>query len=232
MPRAQRDWAAMEAAIYRRLGEAKGNSHWDQLLILDLWNEKKDYREMQLQEQHEGFSKSTHYANLAINQDHYSIPPEAGRVSQVVRVYPDDNREEPLTRHEQYTEARPRPGGGVMVGPDPMTYRLIGNFIKLSPPPDQAVVNGLKIEMEYATDLFSGSPTEKLPVDWPMFTENLLILDTVLAALEIEDDQGAPQDGVVRGMVRSHATYEGEWLQYCATRSRGIVYATRFQQGA
>ena len=228
--RGRRPWSDLRDEILRLLREQEGEYFSNQQL-LDLFNQEKDLREMEMMQAHEGFSVQSYNADLVANQDYYSLPTGAGRLKRVVRVMTNPNQEIPLVRDERVSEPLDtnRVATGVQYVP---TYRLIGNLIKLEPGPATSEAGGLRIEMEEASELLTQDDST-IPDDWPVFAETLLVLDTVVAAYEMERAQAVvDRDRVALDpYVRRRARFESLWNDWIEERSFGRTYVVPFRQG-
>lgn len=236
MARLARQWSDLRSEIYRLLGPIQQDPFFTPQLLLDVFNAEKDMREMELQEAHEGFSVHIFYADLTVpavgSPNYYSVPVAAGRIKRVIRNF-SDGTQVPLRRDEHWTTPQTTQGGGGGTSYLP-TYRLIGPYIELSPPPSSAEVNGLVIEMEAASDSIA-SDTDVIPAGWPLFAERLLCLDTAIGCFDVENAQsGSAADGarIKPALEERRARYEARWLNYIETRSFGPQYAVPYRQGA
>lgn len=230
--RTRRTWDEIKAEIYRNLREAEAEAPtFEPELLLDLWNESKDLREMEMCDQHEGFFVRRFTTDIVIpsadQPAQYDIPEDAGRVKRVLRIF-EDGSERALIRDEKYSETVERSATGSGDGYTP-TFRLMGNRIVLEPPPTFAQAAGLAIEMEQATERFADD-SSVLDDDWPVYAESLLILDTVIAAFDTEETQEGADPQVISGFRRRRNAYEARWWQFCAERTRGRTFATPFVQ--
>lgn len=231
MARVQRKWSELEAEIFRRLRETKGSSYWsdgtnDQ--ILDFANQAKDMREMEMHNAYEGYGLVSYTADLVQDQALYAMPSGGSRVWRIFRVF-SDGSEKPLVRYERITHGLD--ASFVHTGDQYFpTYRMVGNQIKLEPSPGEAIAAGLRIEVEEASARFSG-PDSLLPADWPILSETLIVLDTVLLALSHEDSEDPGAIDVTRSL-REREGYASRWNQYIETRTRGLVTGERFSLGA
>jgi hypothetical protein len=218
----------LRGEIYALLGEESGNSAWTPTVLLQIWNEAKDEREMELHLAHEGFGVVRQKRSLVANQAQYDLPADAGRVVRVVRRF-SDGSEVPLRRTEMQTVGESR----FAVGSDGSyvpTYRLIGVNLVLVPPPTAAETDGILIEMAQLADEFS-TDSSTLPLDWPIFTETLLKLDTAYYAYEHEAATSIDGDPPLNPYARRRARYSDLWTEYIEERSEGPVFAQPFDLG-
>lgn len=227
MVRAPRDFGTLREEIRRLINETSAtNPGLDNALILDVFNRKKDYREMQLQDTGEGFSVTWHDADIVAGQTEYSLPAQVGRLRKISRYIASETLYVPLEREEKNTE--PTYVGGSFGDESYLpNYRLVDNHIILSPPPTEDITNGLRIEMEAATDRIVNDD-DCLPDSWPLFAETLLVYDTVMELYNAEFSQGIPPEGILTTLANDLARYEGMWLQYVDKRSFGPTYTEPF----
>ena len=116
------------------------------------------------------------------------------------------------------------------------TYRILGDRLILSWSSDSTSNIYLRIEAEAAPPQLVGD-SSVLPADYPAVLESLLIYDTALAALAIEDAEDvisaeravAVANGARLGKLRDE--YLARFLEYTSTRSYGATYATPFYLG-
>lgn len=232
MPRARRAWSAIKADIRRIIREETASlSFWDDTLVLQVFNECKDARDMQLADVHEGWVTTRHLADLVAGQKEYTLPEGAGRIKRILLGF--DNHETPLTRDESfsdpvYTAASVATGSGYQP-----TARLVANVIYLEPPPATARTNGLIIELEGATARLTGDGS-KLDLAYPDFMETLLILDTVVALFEIEVSRFGENSAGQRWVSwvdRRRDFYAALFQQFIETRFYGRTQSRGFHLG-
>ena len=224
MARGSRTLGQLRTEIRELLLETDANnSAWTTDLINSVFNRKKDYREMQLQNVGEGFTITIHDTDIVADQEEYSIPSQGGRLRRILRYVASQNLYIPLEREELNTT--PEYTGGIYSDETYIpTYRLIDEYIVLSPPPSVAITSGLRIEME-STSARMTSDNDTLPGSWPLFAETLLVYDTALELLNIEFAQGAPPEGLITTLAQDRALYESRWAEYIARRSFGPIFA-------
>jgi hypothetical protein len=221
LPRSRRTTTDLFADFSRHLGELGTAKHWDEDTFLLFLNDEKDLMEMQLQMRHEGFSQETWSTDIVANQTHYQIPTHVCRVKRVLRVR--DGVSVPLKRQERISTAETTEGAS-----GEPTYRMLDDYIVLSPPPDEAVTAGLKIEGEVASDRLSAGAT--VPTSFPLFAETLLVLRCVGRAWAQEESEDATNP-IPRAFARRLQTYEDEFASYTTTRTFGRQPGVRFAQG-
>jgi hypothetical protein len=215
----------MKAVIYRQLVEVAGLSWYSPELALDVFNEQKDLREMQLHAANEGYGVSRHFHDLVAGQALYLIPVEAGRVVQVFRIFPE-GEERPMIRDERWVGDLDPNFSGALTSYIPR-YKIQGANLRLIPPPSEAQSQGIAIEMEECSELIADDDST-LPIDWPLFAESLLILDTITGMLDIEAATAESDDSTIKGFYIRRRRYEVQWLAYIEERTKGLVYAEPF----
>ena len=225
MARNRRTWSELRAEIYRYLKEEESASFWTREIIEGLFNIAFDLRTMQLHGMHEGFSTHVYQTDIVAGQSTYSLDCVVGRVKRVISVDSSLLTEFPLVRNERILQ--PLSTQNVDTLP---TYRIVGNQIKLEPAPARSITNGLRIEAEIAPDRIEDDNAE-LPSEYPVFLESLLVLDTVVAALGVEDSQGIGDAQNMTAMQIMRAQYEQMLDMYLETRSGGQQFATRAYGG-
>jgi hypothetical protein len=225
MARNRKKWSELRAEIYRYLKEEEGTSFWTRDILTDLFNAAFDMRTMQLHSMHEGFAVRQYETDIVAGQSLYSLDDYVGRVKRIIFVDPTTSMEIPLVRDERVT--RPLPTINIDTLP---TYRIVGNSIKLEPTPARNITDGLKIEVEVAPDRIDDD-NEELPAEYPVFCESLLVLDTVVAALGIEEAQAVADKEVPNNIQILHSKFEQMFDMYLETRSGGQQYAVRAYGG-
>ncbi len=235
MARARRPWAELRAEVKRLLGPVGDDPFWTRELLADLFNAEKDLREMQLEDVHEGFSVRAFVTDLVVpptgQPAAYLIPLHAGRFKRVLRRF-QDGSEVPLERNEQLQGGSTLGylGGDLSYVP---SYRLMGAYLVLDPPPGVPESGGLKIEMEECSSRIE-SDGDYLPAGWPLILETLLVLDTAGAAFDVEAAQDVVsqvRDKVMTPLVGRQRRMEATFLQWIETRSAGVQSVEPFCLG-
>lgn len=229
MARTRRSLRELIDEVFRMLRETEGD-FFDRQDLVDLWNQAKDEREMELHGTHEGFGLVRVSTSLVAGEPDYEIPEDMGRLKRVLRV--SQGMEVPLARDELWsgTVQQESSGSGVTYLP---SYRLKGSSLRLSPAPSADEADGIIIEFEATTERMT-EDAHKLPLDWPIFSETLLVLDTWEAAYQIERTMGeAPSEKYDVNPIRKRRdVFAAKWSDYCETRSFGRSFAERFSLGA
>jgi hypothetical protein len=183
---------------------------------------------MELLNFHEGFNLETHWATINPNEVKYSIPVHAGRVRRVLIRRKGHDRYVALHRNEQlrgYDDKNMEINSHVLP-----QFKLEGNHIVLSRPYLETNTNGLQIEMEDASELFDNDDST-LPASWPLQTESLLILDTVCAALGVEEGLDAERTHASDFWQRRRRM-ENVWYEYIEERTDASTFVEPYSQGA
>lgn len=234
MPRVRRDWTAMRTELRRLLRETTAaDSFWTDPELLDYFNHAIDLRVMHLSEQHEGWITDTFDIDLIADQGEYAIPEGTDRIKRVLIVFVEGSStfEVPLVRDERWStplyQTQSTAVGRIGIVP---TYRFKGEYLIIEPRPTEAVVNGLKIELE-AAPVRIVDDADKLDLRLPGNMETLLIYDTWDIALGVEDSQG-DVDEEKRGRLQAfHRKLEGAWIEATSERSFGRVFSTPYYLG-
>jgi len=183
--------------VRRYLRETNASSSfWSDDFLRQMFNSHYRRRCSQLISAYEGWFKLIATRDLTADKSLYGLPAGCIRVEKLSLVR-SDGRIDPLTRHERHDESVV-PASTTGDGYYP-TYRPISNGFILEPTPSETVSDGLRIE-------YAGTPTyltddsDFLHPSFPEIHDELLVLDTVLSALEAEriHEIGAPM--AIRGM--------------------------------
>ena len=231
MARPRRAWSELRTDVRRLLNdEDSSNPHLSDADLLALFNESKDHREMHLFDQHEGWGVFRYSDSIVAGQQEYALPEETARIRTVFIVDSGGAIKRAIQQDRQFSGTYQ--GDDVQAGTNNFTYSLKDNHIFLYPCPSAAVTNGLQIELETATDRIAND-SDKLPDSWPPFAETLLVLDTAIAALEMqataEGDLGESQ---ITFLIRRRGRYEESWDDYTASRTTSYVTSPGWNQGA
>ena len=95
-PRLRRPWSDIRAEIRRMIFETvAAESAWSDQLVLDAFNACKDRRELQLTNQHEGWSTEAIVTDVTAGENEYPLPENTGRVKRVLCASATDLGREP-----------------------------------------------------------------------------------------------------------------------------------------
>ena len=231
MARTRRAWSSLRTDVRRLLNdEDSSNPHWSDADILALFNECKDHREMHLFDQHEGWGVYRYSDSLVAGQQEYALPEETGRIRTVFIVDSGGDIKKAIHQDRQFTGTYL--GDDTQASSNAFTYSLKDNHVFLYPCPSESVTNGLQYEIEAATDRIAND-SDKLPDSWPPFVETLLVLDTAIAALEMQaTGEGDLGESQINFLIRRRGRYEDAWDNYTASRTTSYVTSPGWNQGA
>ncbi len=231
MARTRATWATSRGRIESLLQEAGAAEYYDDSDFLMFWNQEKDLFEVKLHLHHEGWSVETYQADLTEDVEYYDLPESAGSLKNVYRVYPELGREIPILRNERKSAPISTMGVGLNSVPQ---ARLVGNRIKIEPKPGETTTNGLKIEIEVATDEVSGD-TSLLPIDWPVWSSTYLELRVAKRVIEAEELLDAGEGEARNRPQPLFYTTLGEWEgvlnEYLENRFEAPQFARPYKQG-
>jgi hypothetical protein len=212
--------------IRRYLAEDDSNkSRWDNDFIKQIFNSQYRKRCTQLQMAHEGYFTIVATRDIIANQNRYAWPSQFMRLFKMELVR-EDGRRVPIQREERHFSVLSFPNSG---GDEWLpTYRPVGSGFMLEPASITDIANGLRLE-------YTGVPTEltangdTLHSDFPSILDELLVLDTVVAAFDAE---GMQEDGQVRTILRQRAEWQFEWDRYIdgrmVSRQKVIPFAVHY----
>lgn len=235
-PRARRTFFDMraEARAYLRDQSATSPYYSDEVLR-QLFNVAMNKWVMLLSDMNEGWLTEEVVITPVANQRNYTLPEAAGqqfgRVARVLLRWnhgQSNMRERELMRDELI-------GGGVAhggtFGAGLPTYRLRGNELILEPAPTTVPANfKIVLETELSVDTPFGD-ADTLDVRLPVELEDVLVLETVVSAMAIEDAQGsedAQYQNHLRGLYQQVAA---AFIQWAERRSSGRVQSRPGRMG-
>lgn len=234
MPRARRAWSTQRAEIRRLLRETtSATSFWSDTDLLDMYNQAMDLRAMQMMDVDEGWFTDRVETDLVANQKEYTLPEGTDRVLRVLLQWTSGGvtRETPLIRHERWSEAMATvPSVGNTAGGVLPTYRLTGELILLEPPVTEARTDGLVIEIESLPARLTGDAS-KLDLKFPSMAETLLIYDVWDIAMGVEDAQGNVNPQARGRLSGFHRKVEAQFMELCASRTKGRFFSSAFNLG-
>jgi hypothetical protein len=194
--------------VRRYLNEEDASiSRWTDPFLKQLFNAQYRMRCAELEMAHEGYFTIVATRDIVANQNRYSWPSGFNRLFKM-EVVRSDGRRVPVQREERHFNVLHTPNSG---GDDWVpTYRPVGSGFMLEPASNLAVTNGLRLE-------YTGTPEELtadadvLHSDFPSNLDELLVLDTVIVALDAEVIQ---EDGQLRSILRQRAEWQARWDRY------------------
>lgn len=227
MSRALRPLSDLITEVQTLLGEPS-SAFFTSDLLKTLFNQCLTRRVVALHNTYENWITETATADLVADQATYQLPEGIGRVVRVIIVTTDG--------YERVLDQE-RKNDGVWVGTaesslEPMTYRLIDTHVELSPPPYSARTGGLKIEYEAYPDRMTDDG-DKLPTAMGVGYEDLLVLDTAVAALDYESAQSGTDEraGLAASFLRRRAELEDAIALNSSERTLGRVFGRAFDWG-
>jgi hypothetical protein len=219
---ANRNLTALRRDVRRYLRESDADtSFWTNDFIDQLINAMYRRRCAQLMMAHEGWFVNVATRNLTEDQDRYAFPDNLQTLTKIELVR-EDGRTIPLRRFERHEEVNPAEGSaGESYFP---TYRPLGNGFILEPTPAATITNGLRIEYTgLPATLSAGGDT--FHNSFPEIFEELIILDTALAAFDAEGQQ---EQGPVRSLLRLRSEWEWDWERFIDRRVTSRQQVTPF----
>lgn len=182
-------------------------SHWSDDFLKHLFNAQYRRRSAQLHMAHEGFFTIVATRDLVAEQARYAWPAGFSRLLKMELVR-DDGRTVPIERFERHRDVNFSPStSGDTYKP---TFRPIGSGFVLEPAPVEGDEDALRIE-------YVGIPEEltangdSLHSDFPKILDELLVLDTAVAAF---DQEGMQETGQFRTLLRLRQEWELDWERY------------------
>jgi len=187
--------------------ETSSKSRWSDAFLQQLFNAQYRKRAGELYMAHEGYFTMVATRDVVADQSRYAWPDGFSRLLKM-EVVRDDGRRVPIQREERHYNVLTPPNSG---GDDWLpTYRPIGSGFVLEPASNQTITNGLRIE-------YTGVPEEltenndRLHSDFPALVDELLVLDTVVAALDAE---GLQETGQLQTVLRQRQEWEVRWERF------------------
>lgn len=161
---------------------------------------------------HEGYFKLVSTRDIVTDQGSYAWP-NGFEKCQKMELVRTDGTTVPIIPHERHFTPNFPPGsGGDNYSP---SWRMLSGGFVLEPAPNESVSDGLRIE-------YTGVPTlltdddDAFHADFPRSYDELVILDSVIAALDSED---LMETGQVKTILRQRQEFEWDWFRYVETRA-------------
>lgn len=171
--------------VRRYLRESDGDvSYWSDAFLNQLFNAAYRRRCSQLIMAHEGYFTLIATRDLEEGKSTYGFPSGTQRCLKVELVRSDGTRF-PLERDEKIEVGVPpttSSGAGDSYVP---SYRPISNGFILEPTPQQTVTNGIRLEYS-GVPVYLSNDSDTPHLAFPEILDEILVLDTVMAALEAE----------------------------------------------
>lgn len=235
--RTRQAWSALRPQIRRLLLETDSTqTFWSDTLLQDIWNHCMTERALELGEAHDGWLTLGFVTNTVAGQREYAIPEGTERIRGVWLRFESGTavEEYQLTRDDQIGGDYYQPASGTSFrdGGFRPTYRVVENLLSIEPPDPETRTNGLRLEIDALPPLFDDD-NDKLSLLFPMSTEQLLIYDSVLMALGVEDSQGNQEDQqqAHSHLYRFQRRLEAAWRDLIAVRNQSRVYGAAFMLG-
>lgn len=187
--------------------DTESKSRWTDDFLKQLFNTQYRLRSGELVMCYEGYFTIVATRDVIANQNRYAWPSGFSRLLKM-EVVREDGRRVPIQREERHYHILHIPNtGGDQWTPN---YRPIGSGFMLEPASNTDIVNGLRLE-------YTGVPEEltadgdNLHSDFPTLFDELLILDTTVAALDAE---GLQETGSYPTVLRQRKEWEVRWERY------------------
>lgn len=211
-----RNLGEFRTAIRRYLKESDAStSYWDNNFLDQMFNAQYRKRAAQLIMAFEGWFVSVVTRDITANQARYAFPPGVQRV-QKMELVRTDGRTVPIERNERHRDYNPANSTTGASGESYLpNYRLQGDGFVLEPTPSETVTNGLQLEYAGVPTAVS-TETDYLHTSWPEIFEELLIMDTVVAAFDAEGNQ---ESGLVRSILRQRMEWEEQFERFIEQRT-------------
>ena len=231
MPRVTRQWVVLRAEIRRLLRDSvAGNYYWTDADLLDLWNQCLDLRCIDLMLADEGWLSESQTFSLVPNQADYTPAAGVSRIKRVVLSLDNGKINVALTRDELIGKSVYNFASIPSTSYFP-TVRVFGAALRLSPPPTVTVTNGLIVEYEAAPLRFT-LDTDTLPSGLPTdIMETVLVYDTAVAALDVEDSQGPVSDQRSVSLHRMQSKLDARFNEHIQDRLQSRVFGTPYSLG-
>lgn len=190
-----------------------GTSFWTDTFLNQLFNAQYRRRCSQLIMAYEGWFTLVATRDIENGKSTYGFPDGVQRLLKLELVRSDGSTV-PLMRDERHEHVNPNnnsTGGGDQYKP---TYRPLSNGFVLEPSPIETVTNGLRIE-------YSGLPAQlsadgdKIHPSFPEILDELIVLDTVVAALQAE---GVHESGPMAAIYILRAEWERDFIDFIEGR--------------
>jgi len=163
---------------------------------------------------YEGWFTQVAMHNLTTGQSTYGNPPGLLRYLKVQLVR-SDGRLVPLRRDERQ-EGGVSPDASSPVGDSYLpTWRPYSNGLIFEPTPNETVTNGIRLEFS-GVPVFLSADADKLHPSFPELFDELLVIDTVVLALEAE---GVHESGPAAAIYRMRMEWSEDWERFIEQRS-------------
>lgn len=187
-------------------------SFWTTSFFQQLFNAAYRQRCADLIMAFEGWFTMVSTRDVEANKSTYAFPEGFQRMRKLELVR-SDGRTIPIQRWERHAQvnfAESAGAGDQFMG----TYRPFGNGFKLEPTPLEAVVGGLRIEYNGLPAFLDGE-NDKLHVSFPEILDELVVLDTVVMAMQAES---VHEQGPIAAIHRLREEWEFRWERFIDQR--------------
>lgn len=206
--------AQFEVRFRRYIRESSAaTSFWNQNMFQQMFNAQYRRRCAQLIMAYEGWFTLTANRDVEADKDTYGFPDGLQRLLKIEIVRSDGSRV-PLQRWERHDEINRASNSSSSGDAYLPNYRPFGNGFILEPTPTETVTNGLRIEYS-GIPAFLSSAGDKLHPSFPEILDELIVLDTVVLALESE---GVHEMGPTAAIYKTRADFEFDFERFIETR--------------
>ncbi len=206
--------STFKTRVRRYLREVNADtSFWSDAFLIQMFNASYRRRCMQLIMAYEGWFTQIATRDLTINKAQYGLPDGAQRVLKLELVRTDGSTS-PLERNERHDEKNLAPTNSAIGDQYLPTFRPISNGFVLEPTPQETVTNGLRIEYSGLPVYLSGN-SDQLHPSYPEIMDELLVLDTVVLAMQAE---GVHETGPQAAIYRMRNEWEFDWDRFIESR--------------
>lgn len=198
--------------VRRYLNESEASkSRWSDAFLNQLFNTQYRRRCGELYMAYEGYFTMVATRDVVANQGRYAWPDGFQRLLKL-EVVRSDGRRMPVLREERHYNVLHTPSSG---GDDWIPcYRPIGSGFVLEPASNEAISGGLQIEYTGVPEELTAA-NDMLHSDFPTLLDELLVLDTVIAALDAE---GIQETGQVLTVLRQREEWQVRWERFIDMR--------------
>lgn len=163
---------------------------------------------------HEGWFTMVATRDLTSGQSTYGAPAGLLRFLKIQLVR-SDGRIIPLRRNERQ-EAIVIPDNSVPTGDSYMpTYRPLANGFILEPTPNETVTNGIRLEYT-GVPVYLSADADQLHPSFPELFDELVVLDTVVLALQAE---GVHESGPQAAIYNMRSEWEMDFERFIEQRA-------------
>lgn len=200
--------------VRRYLREVNADtSFWSDTFLIQLFNAQYRRRCAQLIMAYEGYFTLVATRDLEADKSTYGFPSGLQRLLKLELVRSDGDTV-PLSRWERHDEVNPGSDNALAGDQYLPNFRPIANGFVLEPTPVETVSDGLRIEYSGVPAFLDGGGDVLHPA-FPEILDELVVLDTVVAALQAEGIHEAGSAPAV-GMMRQE--WQFDWDRFIEGR--------------